>query len=74
MKDRERSKKALTYIKNNLIDSDYNMHLTVESLIDRNNKNRNNIVTSSNNITLRKVILNHMDMVICIWIKINCIS
>ena len=74
MKDRERLKKALTYIKNNLIDSDYNMHLTVESLIDRNNKNRNNIVTSSNNITLRKVILNHMDMVICIWIKINCIN
>ena len=40
----------MLYIKNNLIDSDDNMHLTVDSLVDINN-----IITGSNNITLRKV-------------------
>ena len=39
----------LTYIKNNLIDSD-SIYLTVDSLI-----NSRNIITSSNNVTLRKV-------------------
>ena len=45
----EKSKKGLTYIKNNLIDSN-NMYLTVDSLI-----NINNVITGSNNINLRKV-------------------
>ena len=35
----ERLKKALTYIKNHLFDSDNNMFLTVNSLIDINNNN-----------------------------------
>ena len=42
--------KALAYIENNLIDSDGGMYLTVDSLIEVNN-----IITSSSNITLRKV-------------------
>ena len=46
----ERLKHTLVYIKNNLIDSGYNMYLTVDSMIDINN-----IITGSNNITLRKV-------------------
>ena len=46
----ERLKKALIYIKNDLIDSDNNNYFTVDSLI-----NINNIKTVSNNITLRKV-------------------
>ena len=37
-------------IENNLIDIDSGMHLTVDSLIEMNN-----IITGSNNITLRKV-------------------
>ena len=37
-------------IENNLIDSDGGIYLTVDSLIEINN-----IITSSNNITLRKV-------------------
>ena len=45
----ERLKNALVYIKNNLIDSDDNMYLNVDSLIDINN-----VITGSNNITLRK--------------------
>ena len=45
----ERLKKALTYIKNNLFDSDNNMYVTVDLLIDINN-----IITGSKNITLRK--------------------
>ena len=40
----------MVYIKNNLIDSDGGMYLTVDSLIEINNT-----ITSSNNITLRKV-------------------
>ena len=47
--DFERVKNALMYIKNNVIDSDENMYVTFESLIDASNT-----VTSSNNITLRK--------------------
>ena len=43
-----RLKKALIYIKNNLIDSD-KMYFTVDSLTDINN------ITGSNHITLRKV-------------------
>ena len=41
-----RLQKASVYIENNLIDSDGGMYLTVDSLIE---------ITSSNNITLRKV-------------------
>ena len=46
----ERLKNVLVYLKNNLIDSDDNMYLTVDSLIDMNN-----VITGSNNIILRKV-------------------
>ena len=46
----ERLKNALLYIKNNFVDSGDNMYLTVDSLIDINN-----IITGSNDITLRKV-------------------
>ena len=45
-------KNALVYIKNNLIDSDDNMYLIVDSFIEINN-----ITTGSNNIKiLREVI------------------
>ena len=44
-------------IKNSFTDCDNNLFLTVDSLIDINN-----IMTSSNNITLKKVLLNFMDM------------
>ena len=40
----------MVYIKNNLIGSDGNTYLTVDSLIKTSN-----IITGSNNITLRKV-------------------
>ena len=43
-------KKTLSYTENNLMDLDGNMYLTVDSLIKINN-----IITGSNNITLRKV-------------------
>ena len=46
----KRLPKALVYIENNLIESDGGVYLTVDSLIEINN-----IITSSNNITLRKV-------------------
>ena len=46
----ERLKKALIYTKTNIIESDDNMSLAVNSLIDINN-----IITGLNNITLRKV-------------------
>ena len=46
----ERLKKELAYIKNNLIDSDNSMYLTVNSLTDIKN-----IITGLNNITLIKV-------------------
>ena len=42
--------KALVCIKNNLINSDGGIHLTVDSLIERNH-----IIAGSNNITLTKV-------------------
>ena len=48
--DYKRLQKALDYIENNLIDSDAGIYLTVDSLIEINN-----IITGSNNITLRKV-------------------
>ena len=46
---------ALVYIKNNLIDTDGGMYLTVVSLIEMNN-----IITGSDNITLRKVNASHI--------------
>ena len=46
----QRLEKALAYVKNNLIDSDNNMYLAVDSLIDIIN-----IITSSNDITLRYI-------------------
>ena len=46
----EKFKKLLVYIKINFIDSDRNMYLTVDPLIEINN-----IITGSNNITFRKV-------------------
>ena len=46
----KRLSEALVYIKNNLIDTDGGMYLTVDSLIQINN-----IITGSNNITLRKL-------------------
>ena len=49
----KRLKKALVCIKKNLIDSDGRMYLKVDSLIEINN-----IITSSSNITLRKVNVN----------------
>ena len=49
----KRLQKALVYIENNLTDSYGGMHLTVESLIEINN-----IITASNNSTLRKVNVN----------------
>ena len=61
----QRVKKTLVYIKNSLIDSDGNMYLTVDTLI-----RINNIIISSNDITLRKVNINHMDLIKCIWTKI----
>ena len=45
----EKLKKALVYIKNNLIDSDRNICLTINFLIESNN-----IITVSNNYALRK--------------------
>ena len=46
----QRLTKVLIYMKNKLIDSDKNMYLNVDSLIDISN-----IITGSNNISLRKV-------------------
>ena len=46
----ERLRKALTHIKNNLFDSDNNMYLAFNLLIDINN-----MITGSNSITQRKV-------------------
>ena len=46
----KRLQKALVYIENNLVGSDDGLYLTVDSLIEINN-----IITGSNNITLRKV-------------------
>ena len=46
----KRLHEALVYMKNNFIDTDGGIYLTVDSLIEINN-----IITGSNNITLRKV-------------------
>ena len=46
----ERLQEALVYIKNNLIDTDGGMYLTIDCLIEINN-----IIFGSNNVTLRKV-------------------
>ena len=45
-----RFQKVLVYIENDLIDSDGGMYLMADSLIEKNN-----IITGTNNITLRKV-------------------
>ena len=49
----ERSNKGMSYIENNLIDSDRNVYLAVDSLIEINN-----IITVSNNFTWRNVNVN----------------
>ena len=49
----ERSNKGMSYLENNLIDSDRNMYLTVDSLIEINN-----IINVSNNFTWRNVNVN----------------
>ena len=46
----KRFQKVLVYIENDLIDSDGGMYLMADSLIEKNN-----IITGTNNITLRKV-------------------
>ena len=46
----KRLKEALVYIKNNLIDTDDGMYLTVDSFIEINN-----IITGSNYLSLRNV-------------------
>ena len=46
----KRFPEGLVYMKNNLIYTDGDMYLTVDSLVEINN-----IITCSNNITLRKV-------------------
>ena len=46
----KRFQKVLVYIENDLIDSDGGMYLIADSLIEKNN-----IITGTNNITLRKV-------------------
>ena len=46
----KRFQKFLVYIENDLIDSDGGMYLMADSLIEKNN-----IITGTNNITLRKV-------------------
>ena len=55
----------MTYIKNNLFDSDNNLYLTVDSLTDISN-----IITGSNNIIQRKVNVKANWYKKCIWIKI----
>ena len=49
----KRLQKTLVYIENNLIDSDGGMYLAVDSLIEINN-----IITGSQNITLRNINVN----------------
>ena len=49
----KRLQKALVYVENNLIDSDGGMYLAVDSLIEINN-----IITGSQNITLRNINVN----------------
>ena len=51
-------------MKNNFTDYDSNMCLTVDSLIDMKN-----IITGFNNIILRMLMLNHLDVIECIWTK-----
>ena len=65
----ERLKNALVYIKNNLIDFDTKMYLTFDSLI-HNNQIDNSIITSTNNIFPRKVIVKSCGYDECTWIKI----
>ena len=48
----KRFQEALIYLKHNLIDTNGSMYLTVDSLMEINN-----IITGSNNIALRKVIV-----------------
>ena len=59
----ERLEKTLVYIKNNSIDSDGNMHLTVDSFIKINS-----IITGLNNITLKKKLMKgDTDLQWCIY-------
>ena len=58
-------KKAFVYIEKDLIDSNGEMHSTVNSLIEIYS-----MVTGSNNITLRKVNKNSYGLIICICINI----
>ena len=58
-------KKAFVYIEKDLIDSNGEMHSTVNSLIEIYNT-----VTGSNNITLRKVNENSYGLIIGICINI----
>ena len=60
----KRLQEALVYIKNILTDTDGSMYLTLDSLIEINN-----IITSSNNITFRKVDVKPYGLMKCIWIK-----
>ena len=61
----DHDEKALIYINNNLIYSDNTVYLTVDSLIDISN-----IITGSNNITLRKVNVKPCAYDEIIWMKI----
>ena len=54
-------KKAMSYIENNSIDSDGYMCFTVNSLIEIYS-----IITSSNNITLRKLMKSPYKLIKCI--------
>ena len=55
---------ALVYIKNNLIDSDGGIYLTVDSLIEINITK-----TDLNNIFLHKLMESQMNLIKYIWIK-----
>ena len=58
----ESLKKRLVFIKNNFIDFDDNMYLTVNSLIEINNK-----ITGSNILFQEMLMHSHMDLMKCIW-------
>ena len=54
----------MIYIKNNVIDSDNNINWTVDSMLEINN-----IITGSNNITLRNV--NIKPLILLILLNVN---
>ena len=64
--DYERLKKNIGLYKNNLINSDGNMYLTVDLLIETNN-----IINGWSNITQKKekLMLNHIHMIKFRWTK-----